>query len=325
MIPQEKQQAVTHALQAAFGTSEIETITPITIGLSTALTFKIIVQRKPYLLRVTMRTDAVSDPAHYYACMQPAAEAGIAPRVLYAGIPDRISITEFIEAKPFTIGQARQMMPQLLKKLHALPPFPYRVNYLDVAKNFIKKIRLSGQLPSTTESLFTQFDKIVAVYPTTTSDWVSCHTDLKKDNILFDGKQLWLVDWEAAFLNDRYVDLAAIANFILTDTEEENAFLEAYFGEAPTAYQRARFFLMQQIAHLFCFALCACMVSGGKAVDVEIPALTFREFHKGLWGGNINLGDNAFKMQYALVHLQQYMYNLQLPRFEEALNVMAAI
>jgi thiamine kinase-like enzyme len=31
--------------------------------------------------------------------------------------------------------------------------------------------------------------------------------------INFDGERAWLVDWEAAFLNDRYFDLDVVANF----------------------------------------------------------------------------------------------------------------
>lgn len=322
MIPQEKQAAVAQALQATFGTTEMESIIPITIGLSTALTFKVIVLGKPYLLRVTTRTDAISDPTHYYACMLPAAEAGIAPRVLYAGIDDRISITDFIDAKPFTTAEARIMLPVLLKRLHSLPRFPYRTNYLDVANGFIQRYKELNLLPESYNEVFSQYEKITAVYPRTTDDWVSCHTDVKKDNILFDGQKAWLVDWEAAFLNDRNVDLAALANFIITNPEEEAAFLTSYFGEAPTEYQRACFFLMEQIVHLFCFALCASIAGKGQPFDVNQQTRSFREFHNGLWAGEINLSDNYYKLQYAGVHLQQFLRNLQLQRFEDALEIV---
>jgi thiamine kinase-like enzyme len=322
MIPPNKKEAVKNALQIAFGVTGFESIAPITIGLSTALTFKITVQGKPYLLRVATSTDAINDPTHYYACMQPAAEAAIAPRVLYASIPDRISITDFIDAKPFSKNQGRAMLPRVLKRLHALPPFPYRINFMDVCNGFIQKFKSSNPLPETIAELFSQYERIRNVYPRNTSDWVSCHTDLKKDNILFDGKQVWLVDWEAAFLNDRYVDLAAIANFIITNEAEETAFLTSYFGTHPTDYQRARFFLVQQIVHLFCFVLCAQPAGAGKPVDVDMKTPTFREFHNSLWAGTINLGDSNLKHQYALVHLQQLQYNLLLPRFEESLAVV---
>jgi hypothetical protein len=122
MIPEAKQTAVAQALKTAFGVTEFEDISQLTVGLSSALIFKIIVHGRPYLLRVITRTDAISDPAHYYACMQPAAEAGIAPHVWYAGAADRISITDFVEAKPFPINEAKVKLPAVLRQLHALPP-----------------------------------------------------------------------------------------------------------------------------------------------------------------------------------------------------------
>jgi thiamine kinase-like enzyme len=40
---------------------------------------------------------------------------------------------------------------------------------------------------------------------------------LKPENILFDGHRVWLLDWKAALVNDRYFDLAIAANFVVTN------------------------------------------------------------------------------------------------------------
>jgi thiamine kinase-like enzyme len=67
---------------------------------------------------------------------------------------------------------------------------------------------------SLTKELPERYSRVAHVYPRhDESNWVSSHNDLKPENILFDGNRVWLVDWEAAFLNDRYVDLAVVANF----------------------------------------------------------------------------------------------------------------
>jgi thiamine kinase-like enzyme len=58
-----------------------------------------------------------------------------------------------------------------------------------------------------TRELFELYSQVAHVYPRhDESNWVSRHNDLKPENILFDGDRVWLVDWEAAFLSDRYVD-----------------------------------------------------------------------------------------------------------------------
>jgi len=97
MIPEAKKDAVTRALREAFGVTEFEDIRMLTAGLTSALVFRIIVRRCPYLLRVIMSSDATpgpgqGDPTHQFACMRKAAEAGIAPRVWYTSSEDRISI-----------------------------------------------------------------------------------------------------------------------------------------------------------------------------------------------------------------------------------------
>lgn len=62
---------------------------------------------------------------------------------------------------------------------------------------------------------------------------------------------MWLVDWEAAFLNGRYADLAVVANLIVTNGAEDQVYLQEHFGRPPDSYQLARFFLMRQVAHMF--------------------------------------------------------------------------
>jgi hypothetical protein len=118
------------------------------------------------------------------------------------------------------------------------------------------------------KEIFARYAELAAAYPHDGSEMVSSHNDVfKPDNILFDGQSVWLVDWEAAFLNDRYADLAAIANQIVTNDEEELGYLQGYFGAAPNAYQLARFHLMQQISPLFYTMGFLLLGSSGKPID----------------------------------------------------------
>jgi thiamine kinase-like enzyme len=105
---------------------------------------------------------------------------------------------------------------------------------------------------------------------------VSSHNDLKPENILFDGARVWLVDWEAAFLNDRYFDLVVVANFVVTDDAEEEAYLRRYFGEAAGEYRLARFYLMRQITHMSCAMVFLRLGSGGKAIEpnAKVPRVS---------------------------------------------------
>lgn len=147
---------------------------------------------------------------------------------------------------------------------------------------------------------------------------------MKRDNIIFDGVRPWLVDWEAARLNDRYVDLAAIANFVVKNDKDETDFLKRYFGETFDEYKRARFFLMRQIVHMFCFTLCSIPGSGGKPININTGTLSFNEFHDHLWNGEINLANSDKILHYALVHMKELLNNMQTRRFDESLRIVAA-
>ncbi len=162
-----------------------------------------------------------------------AAEEKIAPRIWYTNIEDRILITDYVEAQPLHIKEARNKLPKLLRQLHSLPPFPRVMSFQDTADIFIRKFQEAKILPENmTEELFKQYSRVVAIYPRNDDDLVSCHNDLKPENVLFDGERIWLVDWEAAFLNDRYADLAVAANFLVKDEKDEADFLKSYFGES---------------------------------------------------------------------------------------------
>ncbi len=324
MIPATYQAPVKKALHAAFGITEWETITPLTTGLSTALVFQVVVSGTPYLLKIITNNDALSDPTHQFTCMAIAAGGGIAPRVHYTSIEDKISITGFVAAHPFDLDTARDKMAELLRNMHSLPPFPRRRNYLESADIFINRFRDARILPGNiTEKLFESYARIRKVYAIRDEDMVSCHNDLKPENIISDGKRPWLVDLEAAFLNDRNVDLVVVANFVLRDEQDEAIYLERYFGKAASEYQLARFFLMRQIIHMFYFSIFLLIGSTGKPVDPSRPRPGFREFHDDVWNGRISLAANEPKITYGLVHMDQLLRNLQLERFKESLNFLS--
>jgi hypothetical protein len=52
-------------------------------------------------------------------------------------------------------------------------------------------------------------------------------------------------------VNDRYFDLAVAADLVVTSGADEGIYLEQYFGQRPDDYQRARYFLMRQVIHMF--------------------------------------------------------------------------
>ncbi|WP_368487752.1 phosphotransferase [Clostridium sp. BJN0013] len=321
MIPENKQSDVKNALQTAFGVNSYDDIKAITVGLSNAFTFRIVVKNKPYLMKIA-RTDQLSNPANYYSYMKVASNAGIAPHVWYLSTQDKISITDFIEAKPFPIDKAKEMMPKLISKLHRLSPFHKVIN--DAMDRIVQRVLAAKFLPGNlTDEILKNYTRIKNIYQFRSEDLVSSHNDLKPENYIFDGERAWLVDWEAAFLNDRYLDLAVVANFVVNNDEDEFKYLQGYFGESPDQYIQARFFLMQQLLHIQ--YMCIFIFYASKSVPIKIDniKMNFRDFHKCMWEGKIDLSNDENKLQYALVHMSQFLSNINTKRFEDSLNIVS--
>jgi hypothetical protein len=336
MIPQEKSEAVERGLREAFGTAEFEDISQITKGRTTSLVFRVVVRGSPYLLKIILRNE---DPTRHYTSMRAAAEAGVAPRVLYTNTEDRICITDFVETVPLPMPEALVRLPALLRTLHALPPFaraPFNTTCTFLLKGaapavgptvdgFLKGFRASNILPKEeSEEFFARYAEIAAVYPYVEADMVACHNDLfKPDNILFDGERVLLVDWEAAFLNDRYADLAVVANQVVANDEEKMVFLREYFGGKPDRYQLSRFFLMQQLSHLFYTMAFLTQGAAGAPVDWSEPVPEFGEFNRRFWAGEVDLVEKPLKVVYGRVHWARFLQNVRDPRYSEALRIVA--
>jgi hypothetical protein len=170
MIPPEKSEAVARCLREAFGVSEFEDISRITRGHTSSLVFRIIVRGSSYLMKIIMRAE---DPTRHYTSIKAAAEAGVAPRVWYTSIGDKISITDFVEAEPFSVAEARVRLPSLLRRLHSLPPFgraPYNttctflMNKGPVLDGYLQKFQAANILPKAeSEEFFARYAEIAAV------------------------------------------------------------------------------------------------------------------------------------------------------------------
>jgi aminoglycoside phosphotransferase (APT) family kinase protein len=324
MIPEEKNAVVARALQETFGVTEFEEIHGMSKGLSSNLVFRIVVHGSPFLLRIMTRIDERNDPRRQFACMKTAAEAGLAPCVRYINAEDGISITDFVEAIPFPATQALVLLPGTLRRLHALPPFPKAFNYVTAHNGFIWRFRKANLLPKgEIEEVFIRYEQVCAAYPRLESDMVSCHMDPKPENILFDGQHVWLVDWKAAFINDRYFDLAVAADFLIDNDADELTYLERYFGQPPDEHQRARFFLIRQVLHMLSATVFLLLGSAGKPINLSEKLPSFRDFHRRIWAGEVNLADNHLKIVYGRVHWEQLLKKMRQPQFEEALRIVS--
>jgi thiamine kinase-like enzyme len=332
-FPPTKQAAVDRALTAAFGTTVLDSATPLTGGLSDALIYKVRVGGIAYLLRVEGSTDAFRDPARWHVCMGLAAQAFLAPRVRYACAADGVAIMDFIPERSLTLDYAGSKsdlvveLAQAVRALHQTPAFPSLVDYLDGMAAIIGQFQAAAPVaPEAVAELFSRYRDLAAVYRTLEPDLVSSHNDLNPRNVLYDGARLWLVDWESAFLADRWVDLAAVANFFTADAEGEELLLRTYFGETPDERRRARMLLARQINHVFyglIFLIGAAAERPVQSPTLDAPPLA--DLHRAISEGEFTLGPWEERVTYGKARLNAALAGMRSPQFAEAVSVVSTL
>ena len=326
LIPDGKRAAVARAIRRAFDADSLDDIRPLTAGLSTALVFRVVVRGEPCVLRVITRTDVMADPTRQIDCIRTAGEAGIAPRLRYASVEDRVLISDFVEPQPFPSDMAT-LMASTLRTLHTLRDFPTPVmgNYLTAMDGIVRRFERAGLTPADKlNELMRGYAELTRVYPRG-ADSVASHNDLKPDNIVFDGRRIQLIDWESAFLNDRYLDLAVVANFFAAGDSAALAYLTTYFGRAPSEYEQARFYLMQQLLHVFYAAFLLPLAAGaGARIDWNTSVPSFDGYHHRLVSRDVTMEGAETRAEYGRVHLERVLDNMRAPRFERALARVAA-
>jgi len=322
-VPPDQRPAVRKALRAAFATETLDAWTPLSGGLSGAEVWRIRVGGIAYLLRVETGRDALRDPHRGYACMSLAAQACLAPRVRYADPDDGVAITDYVAPRSLALDYAGTRtdlvveLAQAVRALHAIEGFPPLVDYLDGLLAIVDQAGRSGVVPV---GAFDGWARLFEVCRRLRPEPVSSHNDLNPRNLLYDGRRVWLIDWEAAFRADRYVDLAAIANTYAPDPDGEALLLRTYFNREATDAERARLWLFRQVSHVFHAAVFVVGAAGqARAESLDGPDLDV--LHQGLALGEPLLETPAGRLAYGLARLRTVTANLASPAFAEAAAV----
>ena len=320
--------ALARGLTAAFGVAEPDSIVALGGGLSGAGVFRIRVGGIAYLLRLDQARDGFRDPNRAYACMRIAATGLLAPRLRYADADDGVAIMDFIEERPLSLeyrGTHDQLVVevgQTIRALHGGAPFPPLVDYLDGVDALIVQFQARGLVaPAAMAELLERYGRLRERYRTDPGDLVASHNDLNPRNILYDGARLWLVDWESAFLADRYVDLSCLANLFAPTQADEDLLLATYFGAVDDT-RRARLQVMRQVNHLFYGLVMAAGIGGDIRPATSLAGPSLAQIHQDLTLGDFALESDAGRLTYAKARLAAALEGLRAPPLEAALATL---
>ncbi|MBY0280633.1 MAG: phosphotransferase, partial [Alphaproteobacteria bacterium] len=189
---------------------------------------------------------------------------GISPKVFAYDVEHGILISEYIDNDPLKL---KKFDDNLLKKLVILLKGIHGTAKLEYDNAYHKKeFSPYSFLKSSVERVISLYPKQLAWYKNTIfyMDLIYqilfpyfqnnlCHYEMHPLNLLCDKKteELYIIDWETAFVGDPMFDLATISCLSNFDRSRDDLLLFSYYEHSLSEVELAHFFLMKQHVYLF--------------------------------------------------------------------------
>lgn len=325
ILPAAHRDAARAVLVTAFGAADIRTIAPVTGGVSGALAFRIEIGNRRYLLRIEGPASPLRNP-HQYLSMRIAAEAGIAPMIRAIDEAARIVVMDFIDQQPLETypgsadGLARAL-GTMLACVQATPPFPRFVEYPDIVTRLWAHVCRTGLFARGVLDIHT--DRLARIRESDVWDSaksVSSHNDPLPRNILFDGKRLWMIDWESAYRNDPLVDVAIMLDSFAPTSELEAVLLQAWLGGTPDEILLERLTRVRALTRLYYAGvlLSASAAASWTMADTNLTAPSVAEFRQAIRHGRLRPGTPETKHVLGKMYLASFSTGSIPPGFAAA-------
>jgi thiamine kinase-like enzyme len=202
--------------------------------------FRVEVDGVPHFVRVPGESTELLaiDRNNEYHNTKAAAEAGVAPKVLYHLPEYNVMVIEFLNGKTMSKDSLNEKgmptrMAQAIKKLNQGPRFLADFNMFRLTEYYLslcreRDIRIpDGYLERM--SIVAQIEKAMNAKPLAA---VPCNNDLLAENYIDDGKQLWLIDYEYSGNNDPTFELGNTCQEMQFGDDQIGEVCMAYFGKA---------------------------------------------------------------------------------------------
>jgi len=323
ILPAVNRDAARAVLVTAFGAADIRTIAPLTGGASGALAFRIEIGNRRYLLRIEGPASPLRNP-YQYLSMRIAAEARIAPVIHGIDEAARIVVMDFIDQQPLETypgGADARALGTMLARVQATPPFPRFVEYPDIVARLWAHVCRTGLFAHGVLDIHTdRLARIRESYVWDSAKSVSSHNDPLLRNILFDGKRLWMIDWESAYRNDPFVDAAIMLDSFAPSPELEATLLRAWLGGAPDEMLRERLALVRALTRLYYAGvlLSASAAASWTTADTDLTAPSVAEFRQAIRHGRLRPGTPETKHVLGKMYLAAFLSGSIPPGFAAA-------
>jgi aminoglycoside phosphotransferase (APT) family kinase protein len=291
------------------------TITRVAAGASGAGVYRVDAAGQAFVLKVTALDEPLDSFRQKRHIQQLAAGAGLAPRVVHVDEERRAVVSAFVADKSFfafygdprSRESALAQLGQTLRRVHELPP-PKDAPAKD-PREFLAGI-WSGLAPGFALPAFVR-DAVERVLteeaPAPDRAQVLSHNDVNPTNLVYDGENILLLDWDTAGLNDPLFDLAAISVFLRMDEDTCQRLLAAHDGE-PVSELPARFAFNRRLVAAMCGAICLHLArqsghAGAAGGETLAGTASLIDIYQRMQSGSLSLatGEGQWGFGLALV------------------------
>jgi aminoglycoside phosphotransferase (APT) family kinase protein len=277
----------------------VESIEPITFGLSGASVHAITTSRGSYVLRVQARHLDERHFAQQVRVLQRAVAAGVAPAIVHVDEAARAVVSTRVHGRPLAAALADPAerpavlasVVERLRALHAIDPSDVdERDPIPITRAAWSAAKDRRGAPGWAASIDTAVDAIAATLADDRRRVVS-HNDVNPGNILWDGARAWLVDWDVTGLGHPYYDLATLALFLrLPDAVALD--LAAHHDGAPLDDRsRASFRALRSLTGLLCGLTFLGLVDdlGVLPAETRADAPTLGRVYEAMRAGELDL------------------------------------
>jgi thiamine kinase-like enzyme len=235
------------AAVAVFGDRELE-VQPLAGGL-TNQNFRVTVGGRSYVARLSSPSGSLLaiDREAEYANSVAAAASGVAPAVAGYSPEASVLVVEWVEGRTLTELDVRcdanlPRIAQSCRRLHAGPRFAGDFDMFDIQRRYLDVVLEHGfRLPDGYLDFIPVVQQIRAALAARPEPTVPCNNDLLAANLIDDGSQIWLIDYEYSGNNDPYFELGNIWSESGLSLGQLERLVAAYLGrDSPSRVARAR-------------------------------------------------------------------------------------
>ena len=171
---------------------------------------------------------------------------GLGPAIRYFDYEKGILLMDYFPGQPLhdvNLTEGRlHLLGGLFSRLHQIPVCEYEYDVVGRKIDYLwsRFLKMPQTLRSKLIQVKSSVDEARQLLQSTAPDPCFCHNDLRGPNILVDGDEMLLIDWEYSGLGDPDVDVASFAHYMGLSDEQISTLSAGYGGNRSERLRIAR-------------------------------------------------------------------------------------